>query len=280
MRRITIVIALATLTGTLTACQLPRFEGAEIQSPPANFQRQADNFPQRRVFPDLSVSHHAGWVHTDMDGVSIIYIDGHPGTLTMEAIMVAREEAQAAESDPDAVYGSLETLTIDGRRAWGWYRTIQSPSRGLEEVTYTAVVPYDTISYALQFTSTEATLKRASPDTLRAIVTSFAIGRTTYNVPLIALLLGAMLFATATFRTKRKEREARLRSINLVTIKKDEEKKEADEGKATAAAGAGMSTATAAPPADALHPQGPTPRAGPVPPPLPDPDPRDPSAGS
>jgi len=185
--------------------------------------------------------------------------------------MVAQEEARAAEADPDAVYGGLERLTIDGREAWGWYRTIQSVRRGLEEVTYTAVVPYDTISYALVFTSSEPTLKRASPDTLRAIVTSFAIGRTTFNVPLIAVVLGAMLLSAAILRTKRRERADRLRSINLVTIKKDEDEEEG--------AGEAGARADTPPPADAVHPRGPAPRAGPVPPTAPAPDPPDPSAG-
>lgn len=267
MRSMRIVTTLAVLTVPLQGCRLPLIEGPEIQSPPSNFQRQPDNYPPRRVFPELPVIHHTGWVHADMDGVSVIYIDGHAGALSMDQVIVAREEALASEGDPDVVYGSIEPLTIDGREAWGWYRSIQSSQRGLEEVTYTAVVPYDTITYALLFTSTEPTLKRASPDTLRVIVTSFAVGRTTFNMPLIVFVLGAVLFSAAMLRSRRKARADRLRSINLVTIKKDDDA-EADGERPSS------------PPEAAAHPRGPAPRAGPVPPPVPDPNPPDPSAGS
>ncbi|NNF13194.1 MAG: hypothetical protein HKN72_08225 [Gemmatimonadetes bacterium] len=223
MRSQRTVVALAVAVLTATACQLPRFEGPEIQEPPANFQRQADNYPPRRVFPEQPVSMHAGWVHADVAGVSIIYLDEHPTVLDMDEIMAAREAAQAAETDPDAVYRNVEALTIDGRDAWGWYRTIESPRRGLEQVTYTAVVPYDSVSYAIQFTSSEPSLKRAAPDTLRTILSSFGIGRTTYNLPLIAIVFGAMLLSVSVVRSKRQARADRLRSINFVTLKKDED---------------------------------------------------------
>lgn len=233
MRSHRVATALAVAVLSTTACQLPRFEGPEIQSPPANFQRQSDNYPPRRVFPEQPVSLHSGWVHTDIAGVSVIYIDGHPGVLGMEEILAAREEAIAAETDPDAVYRNVEAITVDGRDAWGWYRTVESPRRGLEQVTYTAVVPYDTVTYALQFTSSEPSLKRAAPDTLRAVLSSFGIGRTTYNVPLIAVVFGGLLLFVSVVRAKRKERADRFRSINLVTVKKDDPD-EGDEGVAAA----------------------------------------------
>lgn len=230
MRAHRTVVALAVAVLTASACQLPRFEGPEIQDPPANFQRQPDNQPLRRVFPEQPVSRTLGWVHVDVAGVSIIYVQEHPTVLGTDDVLAAREAAQAAEIDPDAVYRNVEAITIDGRDGFGWYRTIESPQRGLEEVTYTAVVPYDSVSYALQFTSTEPSLKRASPDTLRTVLSSFGIGRTTYNLPLIAVVFGALLLSISIVQSKRKARADRLRSINLVTVKRDKEESGDESG--------------------------------------------------
>ncbi|MDX1492570.1 MAG: hypothetical protein R3253_00745 [Longimicrobiales bacterium] len=271
MTRRPIVFALVCLLLPTSACQVPRFPGPEIQEPPSNFQRQPDSHPQRRVFPEHEVTFHTAWVHTDLGGVSIIYVDEHPTVLGMDEILEAHQEAQAAEMDPDAIYGDPEALTIDGRDAWGWYRRVESSRRGLAEVTYTAVIPYDSVSYALVFTSGEPSLKRAAPDTLRTVLSSFGIGRTTYNLPLIAIVLGAGLLLFSVLRARSKERADRLRSINLVTVKRDEESPELEPV---------QPPPVEPPPADAIRPSGPTPRPAPPPTPPPDPDPPDPSAGS
>jgi len=216
-----LVVPFALLVA-LPSCQIPLFEGPEIQRPPPNFQRRPDSHPQRRVFPDREVTFHTAWVHTDLGGVSTIYVDEHPEALGVDDALAAREAARAAERDPDALYGEIEVLSVDERQGWGWFRRVESPRRGLEQVTYTAVVPYDTVSYALMFTSGEPSLKRAAPDTLRAIISSFGIGRTTYNLPLIAIVAGALLLLIGTFRARSRERDRRARSITLKTIPKDD----------------------------------------------------------
>ena len=223
-------------------CQVPRFEGPEIQQPPANFVRQPNNQTLGPIFPNHEITFHTSWVHTDLGGVSVIYIDAHPTVFGLEDVMAARTAAERNDGDPDAVHGNIEALTIDGRESWGWYREVGSARRGLDHVTYYAVVPYDTVSYALMFGSGEPTLKQAAPDTLRAVVSSFAIGRTTYNLPLIAIVFGAMLLVASVLRSRSRERDARLRSINLVKIKKDDE--DADEPAATA----GPAASTPGPP--------------------------------
>jgi hypothetical protein len=153
----------------------------------------------------------------------LIYIDGHPGVLDVEDVMAARDGAMAAELDADAVFGEVEALRVDGRNAWGWYERIESPRRGLVEVTYRAVVPYDSVTYAIEFVSGEPSLKRASPDTLREVVSTFAIGRTTYDLPVILVVLGGMVFVVSVLRSRSKEKADRLRSINLVTVQREED---------------------------------------------------------
>lgn len=204
-----------------TGCDVPRFPGPEIQDPPPNFTRQPETSPPRRTFPDRDVSFHTAWVHTDLGGVSVIYIDGHPGVLGVEDVMAARDGAMAAEPDEDAVFGEVEALRVDGRDAWGWYERIESPRRGLVEVTYKAVIPYDSVTYAVEFVSGEPSLKRASPDTLREVVSTFAIGRTTYDIPVILVVLGGIVFVVSVLRSRSREKADRLRSINLVTVRKE-----------------------------------------------------------
>jgi TRAP-type C4-dicarboxylate transport system permease small subunit len=94
------------------------------------------------------------------------------------------------------------------------------------------MVPYDTITYAIEFHSGEPGLKR-EPDTLRIIVASFAVGETTWNFPLIAVFVGMTLFLLNTLINRSKEKATRLQSINFVTIKKDDE--DATEGSEEAA---------------------------------------------
>jgi len=203
---------------------MPRFQGPQIQRPPANFIIQENSYAERRMFPERDVAFHTTWVHTDVSGVSVLYIDGHAGSTTLEDVIAARERAVSAATDPDAIFGEIEVVEADGRKGWGWSQRVQSPSRGLVQVAYSAVIPYDTATWVLEFISGEPTLKSAAPDTLRTIISSFAIGRTRWNLPLIGLgFVG--LFALAGFqRSRAKARADRLRSINLVTIKKEKPK--------------------------------------------------------
>ena len=54
------------------------------------------------------------------------------------------------------------------------------------------LVPYDTISYAVEFLTGDPSLK-IRPDSLRTIVASFAIGKATWNVPLLAIMADMVL---------------------------------------------------------------------------------------
>ena len=217
---------LATLV-PVSACTIPRFEGPQIQNPPAGFLMQNESYLQRRMFPDLEVDFHTAWVHTDLSGVSVIYVNRHPHRLTLDDILSARAGVEAATADPDTRFGPVDALTIDGREAWGWEERVQSERRGLVDVAYRAVIPYDSATYAIEFVSGEPSFKAASPDTLRTIVSSFAIGRTTWNFPLIAMISGALLLLVSVQRSRSQERRTRHRSINLVKFKKEEGEGEA-----------------------------------------------------
>jgi len=244
----------------LAACDVPNFEGPQIQEPPQGFLLAPDSHQQRRLFPERELVFHAAWVES-IDDFSTIYIDGHRGALGFEDVVAAREEARRVADDPDVRFGEVEPLRVDGRDAWGWSERVETDRRGLVWVAYRAVVPYDTISYAIEFYSGDPSIKREAPDTLKAIISTFAIGRTTYNIPLIAIGLGFALFGVNLVQSKRRQNAARLKSINLVKV----EKKKAPEGEAAGAADGSPVAAPAAPPAP-TRPAAPPRAAAPSPP--------------
>lgn len=238
MNRPLCVLAVSALIVTSTGCSVPRFEGPEIQSPPAGFFQQPGTSQAYRMFPDRDVAFHTAWVHTDLGGVSTIYIDGYRGTSTADDALAAIEVMRQHATDPDTKFGGIEALTIDGREAWGWEERVESVERGLVDVAYRAIVPYDTMTYTIEFASGEPSLKIAAPDTLRAIVGSFAIGRTTVNFPVLALGLGALLLLVNVLVNRRKTRARQLQTINLVQVKKEDDESEGETsgagGEATA----------------------------------------------
>ena len=60
-------------------------------------------------------------------------------------------------------------------------------------------------------------------DTQGSATLRFGIGRTTYNLPLIAIGAGALLLVANFLKGRARERDQRIRSINLVQVKTDEE---------------------------------------------------------
>ena len=217
------------LTVALSACDPPRFEGPEIQSPPPAFYLQPEAYQARRMFPNLEIVHHGAWVETSSGLFSGIYINGHAGVLTEDDAYAAQDSARAV-ADRDITFGGVEVLTIDGRRAWGWAERLETPQLGIDWVAYRAVIPYDKITYAVEFYGNEPGLKRAAPDTLRTIVASFAVGKTVWDWPLILALMGATVLAVSVARSRARARAMRLQSISLRKISKEEDK----EGEAAA----------------------------------------------
>ena len=217
----------------LTACDVPTFDGPQIQSPPQGFLLVPDSYLQRRMFPHHDALYQNAWVES-VDDFSTIHINGHPGVLGLEDVMAAQDTARRLAQDPDVTFGEVEPLTVDGRQAWGWAERVETPTRGLVWVAYRAAIPYDTVTYAVEFYSGEPAIKRNAPDTLKAVISTFAIGRTTWNVPLLALLAGIVLFAVVGLRSRAKAKAARLQTIRLVQIKKDPEAAAADDEAAAA----------------------------------------------
>ncbi|HSM60268.1 MAG TPA: hypothetical protein VK849_05700, partial [Longimicrobiales bacterium] len=174
------------------ACEIPDFEGPQIQRPPATFRMDPSTHQDRRMFPERDVVHHDAWVEATRGDFSGILIDGHPGRIGRDHVEAARSAAMKAALGRRAEFGEIETLTVDGRTAWGWGERWSLESGEVDFIAFRAVVPYDTISYAIDFLTGDPALE-ARPDSLRTIVASFAVGATRWNLPLVALVAGAAL---------------------------------------------------------------------------------------
>jgi len=215
--------------GTL-ACEVPNFQGPQVQTPPQGFTMNPETALNGGMMPELEVIHHDAWVEASWGDFSGIYINGRPGSLSRDDVERARQDLISRNVGALIEYGETEELTIDERTAWGWTEWWRLENGGLDYVVYRALVPYDTVSYTIEFLTGDPGLK-IRPDSLRAIVSSFGIGKTTWNIPLLAIMTGVLLLLGNTVRSRMAAKAARARSITLVHIPTEEEKKKEEEEK-------------------------------------------------
>jgi hypothetical protein len=218
--------ALLAAAHLAAGCEVPNFQGPQIQNPPPAFTMNREATEERPMFPDRAIVHHDAWVEASWGNFSGIYINGHPGTLGSGEVEAARRGAMAAAAGRRVQFGEVESLQVDGRTAWGWEEKWLLENGGLQYVVFRAAIPYDTITYAVDFIAGEPGLK-SRPDSLRTIVASFAVGETRLNWPVILIVSGVVLFLGNLVHRRRKERAARHRSIPLATIPKKQ--KDADK---------------------------------------------------
>ncbi|MEQ9398004.1 MAG: hypothetical protein RJQ04_02435 [Longimicrobiales bacterium] len=206
-------------------CSVPNYPGPQIQDPPNGFTLNVDADLERRMFPDREVSYHDAWVAAGWGNFSGIYINGHPGVIGAAEVEAARQAALALPARrPDQVrdFSEVERLTIDGREALAWSEMVRSPTQGIEYVAYRAVIPYDTVTFAVEMISGDPMYK-ARPDTLRTVVASFAVGEMTINFPLALIAAGALLLVASRVRARSRERAIRHSSITLKQVPKAKE---------------------------------------------------------
>jgi hypothetical protein len=201
----------------IVGCEVPQFRGPQVQSPPGGFIKKSDvsQFGPR-TFPERATVHFDAWIETEFGKFTGIYINGHDGSTTLEEVVAARTWSMENPPDHPMDYGDIETVEIDGRTAWAWMEIWRD--NGLHEVRYHATVPYDTVTYTIDFTTGDPTYK-ARPDSIRAIVASFAIGRIEWNWPLltISIILTALLLNSVWSKIKRRPYD-NMRHMTLVQL--------------------------------------------------------------
>ena len=160
-------------------CEVPNFEGPQLQAPPEGFRRKPDISQDRRMFPDRTSIHFDAWFLDNWGEFTGIYINGHEGTTTLEEVAEARLWAMANPPDHPMAYGDIEVVEVDGRTGWAWMEMWRD--NGLHEVRYHAAIPYDTITFTVVDMWTGDPTFKMRPDSIRAIVASFAVGRTKWS---------------------------------------------------------------------------------------------------
>ena len=223
----------------LAACEAPAFEGPQLQIPPEGFLLKPETRAQRTMFAQRSEVHHDAWIQA-LPPYSTIDINGYPGTLTIDDVIDAQEYARAHAEHPQMVFGGIEPLTIDGRPALAWEERLGSSVRGVPWVAYRIMIPYDTISYTIDLATEDPVLVAGAPGTLREIASTFAVGETVYNWPLITVGAILLLLAANLLHRKSRAKAERMQSLNLVQIAHDEEPESPLEP-TTTLAGAGVS---------------------------------------
>ena len=121
----------------------------------------------------------------DDDENSTIFLTTYAGASTQDEIRAARDLHE--DRFGYAAYSGLEFLRVDGRDAWGWTETQTRDDGRVARIEYTAVVPFDSVTYVVEFSSSEPRFLHAA--SLRAVVATFAVGRRRWNVPLLLLVL-------------------------------------------------------------------------------------------
>ena len=185
--RVASVLALLTV---MAACDTPRFQGPQIQGITPGFLRNPEVTRDKIMFPDREKVHFDAWVKTNVGDFSGIYITGHPGVTSQAEVEEARERSMAVPTPRKMRYGEIEVGEIDGRTALAWMEVWED--NGLREVTFRSVIPYDSITYVVEFLTGDPIFK-SRPDSMRAIVATFAIGETEWNMLLIALAVALSL---------------------------------------------------------------------------------------
>ena len=219
----------------LAGCQMPTFEGPQLQEPPVGFYKEPDAGQNRQMFPAWEVVYHDAWVNAAWGEVSTIHINGYPGALMRADVQTALEDAIASVTEP-VTFSGIQEMTIDGRTAWGWAERLQTDEKGLLWIAYRVAVPYDTITYTIELHSGDPALK-IKPDTLLAIAATFAIGEVVWNIPLILGIGLVLIILISILRKRARQRAIRLQSITLKRVEtgkvetKEEEGEKEEEGK-------------------------------------------------
>lgn len=153
----------------LVGCSTARIEGPQIVDRPPGFALSLDAESAANMFPDREVLAQRGYF-TKGRRASSIMITEYEGAAERSEAQAARDRREKSWSHAEV--GSVESLKIDGRSAWGW--TIDQKLDGeLKSKAFVAVVPYGESTYAIEFYASNPQLWKG--DLLRDTVRSFAV---------------------------------------------------------------------------------------------------------
>lgn len=158
---------------TLGGCSKPALVGAQVTKAPPHFMFDANATAARLVFHDRPKVDQRGYFYMTRDDEHCsIMITEYAGSTTYEEAKAALEYHR--RKYPYPTYGTLESLRVDGRSAWGWM-TEQHHKGELSSITFHAVIPYEEEqkTYTVEFYA--GVDKFMDEGLLRDTVTSFTV---------------------------------------------------------------------------------------------------------
>ena len=189
LRQMAAALAL-TMVGA-AACVAPSVPGYQVQGVPEGFLFTANANTGVNVIPDRDILSRGVWLGDieTFEPQSEIYVTRYSGNVTVEEAEAARDVQASRYGNPSSIdYGRVATVTIDGRAAYAWMETRYDEHSTVRSLGYQAVIPYDTVTYAVEFTTSAA--HRLHPDSLTRVVHSWGRAKT-------EVLWGAILVAAA-----------------------------------------------------------------------------------
>ena len=203
-RRAALILILAGALCLGIGCSSPRIEGPQIEDPPSGFAFDPNCGAARVVLPGAELLSQRCYFKAREPHCSIDISEF--GGQTGEARVKAAREALEARHGSLA-YGPLESLSIDGRPAWGWLET-QASGGKLYSLEYKAVVAYPDRSYSVEFFAADPAWRDEAR--LRETVSRFAVkrkGEVDWGaVAVVLLLAGLGLLAYRKLEAARGER--------------------------------------------------------------------------
>jgi len=161
------------------ACLKPSVPGYQVHDVPEGFLFTANANTGVSAFPDRDILSRGVWMGDieTFEPQSEIYVTRYSGNITIEEAEVARDAQASRYGNPSSIdYARVATVTIDGRSAFAWMETRYDENSAVRSLEYKAVIPYDTVTYSVEFNTSVA--HRLHPDSLTRVVHSWGPGET------------------------------------------------------------------------------------------------------
>jgi len=171
--------ALALALLGVAACLRPSVPGYQVRGVPEGFLFNANANTGVNILPDRDILSRGVWMGDleTFEPQSQIYVTRYAGTATIEEARTARDVQAGRYGNPASIeYAEVETVTIDERPAFTWMEIRYDEHEAIRSLEYKAVIPYDTVSYSVEFNTSAP--HRLHPDSLTRVVHSWGRGET------------------------------------------------------------------------------------------------------
>lgn len=172
--------ALLCLTFGLAGCAKPSIPGLQLREVPQGFVYTANADFGVNEFAERVPLSRGAWLGDaeSFQPQSEIFVTRYAGVITVEEATAVRDAQASRYGHPASVdYGLVEPVMVGGRPALAWLETRYDEHHAVRSLKYSAVIPYDSVSYAVEFNTSAA--GRLQPDSLIRVVLSFGSGTTT-----------------------------------------------------------------------------------------------------